>query len=73
MLVGTKVDNWKDCKVLNESKKKIKGHEGVYASFGPTSTKSPEIQHLGIDVNGYSKAALEDGMCEPSVGVDDIC
>ena len=58
VLVGTKVENWKDCKVLNISRKKIRVYEGQYA-FLPTSTEYlPLVQNLEIDSDGYYKEVM---------------
>jgi hypothetical protein len=50
VLVGTKVDNWKDCKILNVSRKKIKVYESCYAFFDPLSVESPSFDKMELHV-----------------------
>ena len=61
------MENWKDCKVLNISRKKLLVYEGQYA-FLPTSTETlPLIQNLEIDSDGYYKEADVNEHIQPAI------
>ena len=73
VLVGTKVDNWKDCKVLNCSRKKVKVYEGAYAFFDPLSSESPNFkENMEIDVNGFYKPVNDESSSKSSVTINEV-
>ncbi len=73
VLVGAKVDNWKDCKVLNCSRKKVEVYEGAYAFFDPLSTESPNFkENMEIDVNGFYKLVNVESSAKSSVTFNEV-
>jgi hypothetical protein len=52
VLCGTRVDNWKDCKVYNVSRKKVRVYESKYANFDPSSDNAPTFKNSEINVEG---------------------
>ena len=61
VLVGTKVDNWKDCKIINVSRKKVKVYELAYAFFDLKISNTPDIncKEVNVNDNGFYEVPSE--------------
>ena len=59
VLVATKVDNWKDCKIINVSRKKVTVYELANAFFDPKISSTPDVNCKEVNVN-------DNGFCELS-------
>jgi hypothetical protein len=70
VLCGTRVDNWKDCKVYNVSRKKVRVYETKYANFDPSADNAPTFKNSEINVEGEYVSSMEDDV--PVDEPDDI-